>query len=122
MTRGRSKEGFALAETLVASAIVAGMLGITLQVLTTRARTTRMIEDRRLATLVAQSQMSVFIAASDTDQLQSHGRTSGVEWHVIIEPYPTRYAQPRLERVSVDAGTGRAGRPLIRLHSLRIAR
>ena len=114
--------GFTLVETLIALAIIAAALGGTLQVVAAQARTTRAVDDRRMAMLVAQSQLAAIAAAADSGQFTARGRTSGVAWRVDIAPYQTSYTYPRVELITVAAGAGSAGRPLVTLHSLRLAR
>ncbi|MFM9827778.1 MAG: prepilin-type N-terminal cleavage/methylation domain-containing protein [Sphingomonas sp.] len=119
---GKREAGFTLVETVIAIAIIAAMLGATMQAVVANARASRMVEDRRVATLVAQSELSAAAAAANTGLLEAHGATSGVAWRVRIAPFSGRHALPRLEEVTVDAGRGAAGAPLVTLKTLRIAR
>ncbi len=114
--------GFTLVETLIATALVAAMLGATVSTVVANARASRMVEDRRVATLVAQSQLSAAAAAANTGLLEARGTTSGVTWRVRIAPFSGRHALPRLEEVTVDAGRGASGAALVTLKTLRIAR
>ncbi len=122
MTGRDGSDGFTLVETLIALAIIAAALAGTLRVVVAQARATRSVDDRRMAMLVAQSQLSAITAASDTGQFETRGRTSGVDWRVALSPYPTVYANPRVEQITVTAGVGPAGRPLVTLRSLQLAR
>ena len=122
MNAAGAQRGFTLVETLIALAIIAGALAATLQVVVSQIRATRMIDERRMAMLVAQSQLAAIAAAADSGQFETRGRTSGVAWRAAIAPYPTRFARPRIESVTVSAGTGPDGRPLAVLRSLRLAR
>lgn len=122
MTRSNATRGFSLVETLIALAIIAAALAATLHVVVSQARATRTVDDRRIAMLVAQSQLAAIAAAADTGQFETRGRTSGVDWRVQIAPYPTQFARPKIESITVSAGKGPNGKPLAVLHSLRLAR
>ena len=123
MSSNRADDGFALAETLVSAAIIAAMLGVTFQSITASAQQSRMIEERRLALLVAQSQIAVADAATETSFGETRGQTSGINWRVNITPYPALTAASLpLELVTVAAGNGVKGASLVTLKSLRIAR
>ena len=123
MRVGRGESGFALAETLVSAAIIAAMLGVMLQSITANAQQSRMIEQRRLALLVAQSQMAVADAVTATSFGDVRGVNKGIKWQVSITPYSgTTSASVPLELVTVSAGNGKKDAPLITLKSLRIAR
>lgn len=121
--RDMTDQGFALAETLVAAAIIAAMLGVTFQTIESGARQTRMIEDRRQAMLVAQSQLTAVGAAQSTSFGETSGLTSGVRWRLTIQPY--RANEPsgaRLEQVNVTAGLASDKRDLVVLRTIRVAR
>lgn len=121
--RDRSERGFALAETLVAAAIIATMLGVTFQTIESGARQARQIEDRRQAMLVAQSQLTAVGAAQSTSFGETSGLTSGIRWRLTVQPY--RANEPsgaRLEQVSVTAGLASDKRDLVVLRTVRVAR
>ena len=122
--RGRSDEsGFALAETLVAAAIIAAMVGVTFQSIETGARQTRLVEERRKAMLVAQSQLTAVGSAQSTSLGETSGLTSGIRWRLSVQPY--RANEPsgaRLETVSVTAGLASDKRDLVILKTIRVAR
>lgn len=123
MSATRAEDGFALAETLVSAAIIAAMLGVTFQSITASAQQSRMIEQRRLALLVAQSQIAVADAATETSFGETRGQTGGISWRVTITPYPAfTDASVPLELITVSTGDGVKGASLITLKSLRIAR
>lgn len=121
MTRRRGERGFTLVETLIASAIIAAMLGATMQTVIGNARAARLVEERRLATLIAQSQLAAAAASATGRLLDTKGVTSHIAWRVRIEPYAGQFASPRLEQIIVTAGSGTAGKPLVELRSIRIA-
>lgn len=115
--------GFALAETLVAAAIIAGMLGVTFQTIENGARQARLIEDRRQAMLVAQSQLTAVGSAQSTSFGETSGLTSGIRWRLMVQPF--RADEPsgaRLEQVSVAAGLAGDKRDLVVLRTIRVAR
>ncbi len=123
MRARRAKEaGYSLIETLVAIAIIAGALGVTAQVISSGARQTRAVEDRRLAILVAQSQMAAVGAAQNSRFGDSRGVTDGVRWRIAVKPWSSGVASPvRLEEVVVTTGLETGG-DLFTLRTIRVAR
>ena len=123
MITRKDQQGFALVETLVATAIIAGMLGVTFQTVQSGARQTRMIEDRRRAMLVAESQLQAVGAGQSSSFGETRGLTSGVRWRLTLRPY--RADQPSdapLQLVSVSAGLEGEQRDLIILKTIRVLR
>lgn len=123
MTHQGGQAGFAIVETLVASAIIAAMLGVTYQAMQTSARQSRMVEDRRLATLVAQTQMAAIGASVTGNFGETRGTTSGVDWRIVAVPYRADGANSgriKLDLISVSAGLG--NRELVTLRTLRLSR
>lgn len=121
-TRGDEK-GFALAETLVATAIIAAMLGVTFQSIESGARQTRMIEDRRQAMLIAQSQLTAVGSAQSTSLGETSGITSGIRWRLSVQPYrANEQSGAKLELVSLTAGLEREKRDLVILKTIRVSR
>ncbi len=118
---GQSERGFTLPEALVASAIVAAMLGVTLNVVQNNARAARINEERRAALLVAQSQLAVAEVAVPGRFVTREGRSGAIAWELRIEPYRSALASPALDQISVTAGTGPSGQPLVALTTLRVA-
>lgn len=115
--------GFAIVETLVASAIIAAMLGVTFQAMQASARQSRMVEDRRLATLVAQTQMAAIGASVTGNFGETRGTTSGVHWRIVALPYRADGASSgriKLDLISVSAGSEH--RDLVTLRTLRLSR
>ena len=123
MMANEPQNGFALVETLVATAIIAAMLGVTFQSIETGARQTRLIEDRRQAVLIAQSQLSAVGAAQSNAFGDTRGLTGGISWRLTVQPF--RANQPsaaRLEEVTVTAGLAADPRPLVILKTVRVTR
>ncbi len=120
--RGREQErGFTLPEALVASAIVAAMLGVTLEVVQNNARAARINEERRAALLVAQSQLAAAQVAVPGPIATREGKSGAIGWSLRIEPYRGPLASPALDRITVTAGQGPSGEPLVELSTLRVA-
>lgn len=119
--RSRGERGFTLPEALVASAIVAAMLGVTLSVVQNNARAARINEERRAALLVAQSQLAVAQVAVPGRLAAREGRSGSIAWALRIEPYRGAFTTPALDRITVSAGTGPNGQPLVELTTLRVA-
>ncbi|MBU7579562.1 MAG: type II secretion system protein [Porphyrobacter sp.] len=121
LQRRRSERGFTLPEALVASAIVAAMLGVTLSVVQNNARAARINEERRAALLVAQSQLAVAQVAVPGRLAAREGRSGSIGWALRIEPYRGAFTSPALDRITVTAGEGPTGKPLVELTTLRVA-
>jgi prepilin-type N-terminal cleavage/methylation domain-containing protein len=119
--RSRRDQGFTLPEALVASAIVASMLGVTLNVVQNNARAARINEERRAALLVAQSQLAVAEVAVPGRFASRDGRSGVIDWRLQIEPYRSALASPALDQITVTAGTRPSGQPLVELTTLRVA-
>lgn len=123
MKPDRKENGFTLIETLIATAIIAGTLGATYQVIATGAKQTSAVEDRRLAILVAQSQMAAVGAAQNSGFGETRGVTDGVRWRIEIAAYRSGPASSaKLEQVTVTTGLDRDGRDLFALRTIRVAR
>ncbi len=120
-----SEGGFALAEALIALAILAVMLGVTFQTLSTMAHARRTLVDERRAALLAQSLM----ARVGTDIALAPGSTGGVtggmSWRIDIDRYQggAQFANgaQRLLRVDVSILADRGQSAGFALHSLRVA-
>jgi prepilin-type N-terminal cleavage/methylation domain-containing protein len=119
---GRRARGFTLPEALIASAIVAAMLGVTLNVVQNNARTARINEERRAALLVAQSQLAIAEVAVPGRFETREGRSGQIDWRLRIEPYRSTLASPAIDQITVTAGQGPSGQPLVELTTLRVAR
>ena len=115
------ERGFTLPEALVASAIVAAMLGVTLNVVQNNSRAARLNEERRAALLVAQSQLAVAEVAVPGRFVTREGRSGEIAWQMRVEPFRSALAGPALDQITVTAGTGPQGQPLVELTTLRVA-
>lgn len=123
MKRSSAEHGFVLVEALVASAIIALMFAVTLQVVAQQARTARLVEQRRMATMVAQSQLAALGADPATSFGNSHGDTNGIPWRITMAPYFVGPSDSvRLDLVTISAGNDGRGHDLVTLHTLKIAR
>jgi general secretion pathway protein I len=117
------RNGFSLIETLIATAIVAGALAVTWQVVETGARQARAVEDRRLAILVAQSRLAAVGAAQNSSFGETRGTADGVRWRVSVKPYAQGPASAaKLEEVTVVTGMEGDKRDLFSLSTVRVAR
>ena len=123
MSSPGTQSGFALIETLVATAIIAAMLGVTFQTIQIGAGQTRMVEDRRRVMLIAQSQLAAIGTAQSSSFGETNGLTSGIRWRLALRPF--RAEQPSgapLEIVTVTAGLESDKRDLVILKTIRVAR
>jgi general secretion pathway protein I len=121
----RGDEGSVLIESMIAAAVVAIMLGGLYQTIGASAQRHRMIEARRAALMIAQSEL----ASVGADIPVATGRTSGVSggyiWEVETAPYGaggitvSDAGRAALVTVSVSARDG--GGPLATLRSVRLA-
>jgi type II secretory pathway pseudopilin PulG len=114
--------GFALVETLIATAIIAGMLAAVFQVIQTGAQQSRSVEQRRLAILTAQSQLAA-VGASENNRLgESRGVSNEISWRISITPRGrSRTSTARLEDVTVTTGIAGEERALFVLRTIRVA-
>ncbi len=118
--------GFALAEALIGLAILAGMLGVTYQTISTMSHARQSLLDERRAALLAQS----LLARVGTDISLSPGSTGGVTngmgWRIDIDRYGSDgpalgSGSARLLRVDVTILGGRGQAAGFALHGLKVA-
>lgn len=118
------ERGFALTETLIASAIIAAMLGLTYQAIQTTAHSTLVLQDQRRAWPVAESVMARVGADIALAPGVHDGTTDGEAWRVEIMPYaddPGRAVDgPALLDVQVTVRPMERDRPIFTLRSLRL--
>ena len=111
--------GYIFLEVLVASAILALIVGAMLTAVVGSVRGVRATADARLALLIARSQLAAVGATTPLTPGGSSGIDAGLVWRVDIEPYPAT-AGPALRRVVVRVAAP-DGRELARLATLRRA-
>jgi hypothetical protein len=98
---------------MVAVLIIAGMAGLWFQTVSETARAQRGLADRRLAMLVAQSQIATVGVLGDIAPGVRTGSDAGMAYAITISP-----AGDGLSRVAV-AVNGADGAPLARLETLK---
>ena len=121
---GRRDGGDVFVEALVATAIVAMILAATFRVITDGAARERMIEGRRLALLVAKSELAAVGAEIPLTPGESAGFAGDQVWRVDISPYDAGGAANSagaLMRVQVAVRRRAGGADLMVLDSLRLA-
>jgi type II secretory pathway component PulJ len=109
--------GTVLVETLVAVLIVSAMAGLWFETLGQGARQQRALADRRLAMLIAQSQMATVGVLRSVGAGATTGSDAGMDWRTEIRPYPE--AGTGIDKVSVAVGRPGAA-ALVVLQSLRL--
>ncbi len=116
--------GSVLIETVIASAIMAMILGAGFSVIANSLNRSRIVEDQQRAILVAQSQMALFGPVVPANYSQTSGIDTDLAWQVTIEPYITGAAsanETSLVQITVDVFKGNTVKKLTQLRSLRIA-
>jgi type II secretory pathway pseudopilin PulG len=124
MNAPQREAGFAFIETVIAAAIVATMLGVTLQTITDDARRARAVEERRHAALVAQSVLASAGVLLEGADGETRGVSGGMRWRVDVRPYgaAARDASGRLDLVTVSVGPANHAGDLLALRTLRVGR
>lgn len=115
--RGAGETGSVLVEALVAVLIIAAMSGLWFETLARGARAGRSADDRRLAMLVAQSQLATVGVVSAIAPGTTSGSDAGLDWRIAVSRAGD--AGAGVQRVGVDV-TGPQGDVLARLQTLRI--
>lgn len=82
-----SEAGSVFIEALVATAIVAMILVATLRVVADGAAHARAVEDRRLALLLARSQLAAVGSQTPLEAGENGGSAGALLWTVRIDPY-----------------------------------
>lgn len=116
------EQGFALVEAMIALAIVAGMSVLFFQTLSGSVQVAERIEIRRIAVLIAQSQL----AAAEVGAIRSgdEGESAGLHWSLSVEPWDqtARSGGLQLQRQQVSVSLPGKSRPILVLDSLRASR
>jgi hypothetical protein len=117
--------GSVFIESIVAAAIVAMALAGTFRVIADNASRGRAGEARRIALLVAQSELSDVGADTPLALGDSVGVAGNMAWRVTISPYGADSAPNpvgELVEVSVAVAPRTGGAPLVTLRELRLRR
>lgn len=121
--RRREETGFGLIETLIALTIIAAIMGVTFQSLTSNARAAQGMIDRRMAVLVAKSALDGAIGANAASNARQGGISGTLRWQVGVQPYlPRSGTAPALDLVTVTVIRADTNRPVLQLRSLRLGR
>lgn len=111
--------GSVLVEALVAILIVAGMSGLWFETLARSAGQQRELADRRLAMLVARSQLATVGVVTPLVPGETGGSDAGLAWRISVRPYPE--AGDGIDQIVVTVARPDGG-DLARLQSLRVGR
>jgi Tfp pilus assembly protein PilX len=110
-------------ESLVAAAVVSMIMVAMFRVVTDAAMHTRMNEQRRVALLVAKSELAEVGSEIPVATGGSAGVSAGMAWSVDISPYSDDSGASSvgdLWAVDVSVRPRQGGRPLVRLRTLRL--
>jgi hypothetical protein len=121
---GQRDRGDVFVEALVATAIVGMVLAATLRVVADAATRERRIDERRLALLVAQSELAAVGADIPLAPGESAGYAGDQVWRVNVSPYDGAggaNAAGALLKIRVAVRPRRGGADLVVLDSLRLA-
>jgi hypothetical protein len=121
--RARHDSGAIFVESLVAAAIVAMILVTTFRVIADGAVHARMTEQRRIALLVAQSELAAVGSEIPIEAGENSGVSGGMVWTVDISPYSDESGASTvgaLWQVAVSVRPRAERRDLIRLRTLRL--
>ena len=121
---GRRDRGDVFVEALVATAIVAMILAATFRVIADGAARERRTDSRRMALLVAQSEVAAVGADIPLAPGESAGFAGNLVWRVNVSPYDGAggaTAAGALMKVHVSVRPRAGGAELVVLDSLRLA-
>lgn len=122
MRRGES--GSALVEALIGSAIVALTLATMYRSVTDSAARNRMAEEKRFATLIAQSELASVGPIVPVAPGVTTGVEAGMPWRIQIEPLPNNppaSTAGQLWHVTVSVRNSR-GRQLVTLSTMALGK
>lgn len=122
MPRCHDERGSILVEALVASLILAAMLGVSFEAMQSGARQISVVERRRGAMLVAQSRMAGVGVLPSAVLGQTEGRDGDMGWKMVISPLAPANRVGKLVDVRVVVRDGQNGQALASLHSVRLVR
>jgi hypothetical protein len=121
---GRGRDAGAIfVESLVAAAIVCMILVATFRVITDGATHARMSEQRRVALLIAQSELAAVGSEIPIQAGENSGVSGGMAWTVDISPYSDESGASTvgaLWRVVVSVRPSAERRDLVSLQTLRL--
>jgi hypothetical protein len=120
--QARGEVGSVLVEALVASMILAAMLGVTFEAIRTTAAQAHAVDARRRAMLVAQSQLATAGVAGRLVPGTTQGVDGEFGWRMSVEPYAAANAVGAVDRVAVEVRDRANGQRLATLQSLRLTR
>jgi uncharacterized protein YcgI (DUF1989 family) len=115
--------GSAFVESIIAAAIVAMALGTTYRVIADSAARDRASEARRVALLIAQSELASVGADIPLAPGDTSGQSGDMTWRVEVSPYGAggdKNPAGELLRVAVSVGPQAGGPNLVTLQSLRL--
>jgi len=116
--------GSALIEALIGAAVVTLTLGAMFQSIIDSASHNRMAEEKRIASLIAQSELASVGSVVPIEPGVSTGIEAGYRWQIQIEPFSQAFpvsTAGQLWNVTVSVRNAR-GKPLASLHTLAIAK
>lgn len=118
-----TEAGSALVEALIGAAIVALTVGTMFHAVSESAAHNRMAEEKRFASLIAQSELASVGPIIPVEPGVASGIEAGLTWRIQIEPYtgpsvPTNAGQ--LMRVAVSVHNAH-GKPLLSVSTLALA-
>ena len=120
----RSERGSALVEALIGAAIVTLTLGTMFESIVDSASRNRVSEEKRIASLIAQSELASVGSVIPIEPGVASGVEAGFPWRIQIQPFsgtmPVSTAG-QLWDVQVSVRSAR-GTPLVSLHTLALAK
>ena len=123
VTTARRDGGAIFVESLVAAAIVAMILATTFRVIADGAARERESEQRRMALLVAQSELAAVGVEIPLEPGENEGVSGDMVWTVDVAPYSDESGASSagdLSKVVVSVRPRAGGRNLVALETLRL--
>ncbi len=117
-----SQRGFALVETLIAAAIIAGMSVAAFQMIATHAKSVTAVAERRAAILMARSALDAAVGGAEPSSMVSAGNPP-LRTTIEISPYRSAAGSaPALDLVTVRVTRANSSHVVTQLRSLRVGR